>query len=480
MIKKKILLINPPQEYNVKVGIEDDFIEIIGYYPPLGLLYIATILKNSGFEVKILDCVPMRIGYPELKKEIAKFSPYMVGITTYTMSMHDVLLSVNITKEINPNIITVLGGHHPTLYPKESLRYKNVDYIVHGEGEEVMLELLEALENNASPEELVKIKGLGLFRNNKEYLNPIKAYVKDLDTLPIPDRSFLPSDIYISIVGKNKMLATVMSSRGCPFKCTFCFTPNKSYRSRSNENIIEEIKYLTELGFKEVFFFDDLFALQSKKVVEFAKDLQKHNIKIDWSFRGRIGSITQELVTEVKKSGLHRIQFGIESGMDKTLKRIKKGNTTQEIRTVIKMCKKAGIQTIGNFIIGLPDETKDDIERTLKFSRSISLTYAQYSILMPFPFTAIYNEALREGIISYDFWQEFVDDPIGRSQSFEMQYWEKDVELEFLFKKVKQAFKKFYFRPVTIINKLKEIENFQEFKNAFIGALSVLKFNPKK
>ena len=478
-MNKKILLINPPQEYNVKVGIEDDFIEIIGYYPPLGLLYIGTVLKNLGYEVKILDCVPMKIGYSELRTEIQNFAPYMVGVTTYTMSMHDVLLCVNIAKEINPATITVLGGHHPTLYPKESLRYKNVDYIIHGEGEESLVELLDALERKAGTEELAEIKGLGFFRYNKEFLNLRKAYVKDLDSLPIPDRSLLPSNIYMSIVGKNKMLATVMSSRGCPFQCTFCFTPNKTYRSRSNENIIKEINYLIEIGFKEVFFFDDLFALKAAKVIEFSNALLENNIKIDWSFRGRISSITEELIHAVKKTGVHRIQFGIESGMDKTLKRIKKGTNTKNIREVIQMCKKNGIQTVGNFIIGLPDETKEDIEETLKFSRSIGLTYGQYSVLMPFPFTEIYTEALEKGYITHDFWKDFVDDPIGRSKDFKMQYWEKEVSAEYLFKTVAKAFKKFYFRPVTVINKLKEIDNFQEFKNAVVGALSVFKFNPK-
>lgn len=477
---KKVLLINTPQENVVKAGIEDDFIDIIGYYPPLGLLYIGTILKQKGYEVKIIDCVPQKIDYHEIENIIKNFNPFAVGITTFTMSMVDVLKTAEIVKKVNSEIFTVLGGHHINLYQKESIKYSNIDFTLSGEGEETFPQLLEYLAENKSNEDLIKIQGLGFYRDGKEYINPQKAYISEIEKLPIPDHSFLPLGIYKSIVGKNKMVATVMSSRGCPFNCTYCYTPNKTYRSRSTENIIDEIKYLVNLGFKEIFFFDDLFALKTDKVIEFAKALQSEKIKIDWSFRARINTITKELVDEVKKAGIHRIQFGIESGVDKTLQRVKKGITTEKIREAIKLCKKAGITTIGNFMIGLPDETESDIEATLKFSRNIGLNYAQYSVLVPYPFTEIYNEGLKTGLFTCDYWQEFADNPVLNFSKFKVQYWTKDVSEEFLFRTIKKSFKRFYIRPVTVLNKLKEITTFQEFIYAVKGAFSVLKFNPEK
>ncbi len=480
MSKKKILLINPPQEKPLQLGIEDDFIDIIGYYPPLGLLYLATCLQNAGYEAKIIDCVPMKIGYEQLEKEISEYKPFMVGVTTYTPMMWDVLTTVNLAKKTCPETYTILGGHHPTLYPSESIKYENVDFIIQGEGEESLVKLVQALETNQSNEELAKIDGIGFFRENTEYLSAIKAYVKNIDELPIPDRSFLPFDIYKSIVGRNDMLATVMSSRGCPFRCTFCFTPNKKYRSRSNENILKEVNYLVDLGFKEIFFFDDLFALKNEKVIEFSKALRQQNIKIDWSFRARVTTITQELIEEIKKSGVHRIQFGIESGVDATLKRIKKDTNTQLIRNAIGLCKKNGIQTVGSFIIGLPQETKDDILQTIKFSRQIGLTYAQYNIFMPYPFTEAYLKGLKDGVFNKDFWKTYADDPINETDKFVMEYWTKEVSAEFLFEISRKAFKRFYFRPSVIWDKLLSIQSFQEFKYAVIGAISVFKFKPSK
>jgi len=484
---KKILLINTPQNNTLKAGIEDDFIDIIGFYPPLGLLYLGTVLENKGYDVKILDCVPMNIGYKELKAEIEKYSPFAVGITTFTTSMVDALLTAEIVKKINPQIITILGGHHATLYPAQSIKYKNIDFILQGEGEETLPILINKLSktklplNLSEPEikDFLEIDGIGFYQKNIEYLNHKRAYINDIETLPIPNRKLLPSKIYTSIVGRQAKVATIMSSRGCPFKCTYCFTPNKTYRTRTTQNIIEEVKYLINLGYNEIFFFDDLFAMKAQKVIDFAKALQAENIKIDWSFRARINTITPELVEEVKKAGIHRIQFGIESGVDKTLKRVRKGIKTKKIRESIALCKKAGITTIGNFMIGLPGETKHDINTTLKFSRKIGLNYAQYSILVPFPFTAIYMEGLENNLFTHDYWKEFSNNPIENAHKFKVQYWTENVSEEYLFKMIKKSFKRFYFRPITIINKLKEIKSWQEMKNAIKGAFSVFKFNPK-
>jgi len=476
---KKILLINPPQENVLQAGIEDDFIDIIGYYPPLGLMYLATILKNNGYDVEIVDCVPMKINYSDLEEIIINLKPYIVGITTFTMSMVDVLFTANIVKRLNSDTYVVLGGHHVLLYPNESVRYQNIDYILQGEADYTFLELIKTLESGENIEELKKIEGIGFCKNDQNYLNPIKPIIRKLDELPFPDRTLLPMNLYKSIVGRNKMVATVMSSRGCPYLCTYCYTPSKMYRSRSTENIINEIKYLYAIGYKEVFFFDDLFAIKPEKVIEFSKELVKNNIKIDWSFRGRINSITPELLNEVSKAGIHRIQFGIESGVDKTLVKVKKGITTEQIKQVIKMCKKAKITTIGNFMIGLPDESQEDILQTLKFSRKIGLNYAQYSILVPYPFTEVYTEGLQKGVFKNDFWLDFAKNPIENKSNFKVQYWTQNVSEEFLFKTIKKSFKRFYFRPVTVFNKLKEIKTFRELIYAIKGALEVFKFNPK-
>ncbi len=475
-MNSRILLINTLQEHTLHAGVDDVFVDMIGYYPPLGLLYLAAVLKNEGFEVKVLDCVPQKISYSDLRAEIQNFKPYLVGISTYTTTMADVLLTANLVKEIDSQIFVVLGGHHPHLFPSESITYKNIDYILQGEGEYTFPQLIRGLQNQISDSELLKIDGIGFLREGEKFLNPKKAYIENLDSLPFPAREMLPADLYKSIVGRNEKVATIMSSRGCPFRCTFCFTPNKSYRTRSTENIIAEVKELVANGYKEIFFFDDLFALKPQKVIDFSRSLRENNLKIEWSFRARISTISKELVEEVKLSGCHRIQFGIEAGLDKTLKRIKKDTNAEMIRNAIKLCKEAKIQTIGSFILGLPDQTKEDMFATINFSREIGLNYVQYNILIPYPFTEIYEEGLRENVFSNDFWKEFVENPIEKSKTLKIQYWTKEVSEEFLFDLTKKAFKSFYFRPSFIFSKLREIKTLQEFKNAISGALSVFNF----
>ncbi len=478
-MNKRVLLINTPLENVLPAGIEDDFVDMIGFYPPLGLMYLGTILQENGYEVKILDCVPMKIGYEQLEEEIKNFQPFAVGITTFTMTMVDVLLTAELVKKVNPDIYVILGGHHVLLYPKQSASYPNVDFILQGEADFTFLMLLNILQKGIDYEEIAKIDGVGFKTDGKVFLNYKRPVIRDLDVLPIPDRSLLPMDLYRSIVGRNRIVATVMSSRGCPFKCTFCYTPSKQYRSRSTENIIKELKYLANLGVKEVFFFDDLFALKPQKVIDVARAIRREGLDIDWSFRGRINTITEEVVKEVVAANIHRIQFGIESGVDRILQRIKKGFTTKQVREVIGWCRKHKITTIGNFMIGLPDERPEDVEQTLRFSREIGLNYAQYSILVPYPFTEIYLEGLRRGIISYDFWLEFAENPLQVAPDFKVQYWTEYMSEEYLFKVIKKSFKRFYFRPVTIINKLRELRTPMEFLYAVKGALEVLMFNPK-
>jgi len=473
------LLINPPQQKPIAIGVEDDFIDIIGYYPPLGLLYLATCLKNAGHLVKVVDCVPMQIGYPELSEIITEFDPFLVGVTTYTTGMWDVLTTINQVKQCSSEIFTLLGGHHVNLYPSESIKYNNVDFILQGEAENTIVQLVQMLSRNANAEELLSIDGIGFFRNNIPYLNSKPAYIANLDSLPIPDRSFLPAHIYKSVIGRNNMLATIMSSRGCPFRCTFCYTPNKQYRSRTNENIIAEIKYLIQFGFKELFFFDDLFALKAEKVISFSNMLLQENIQIEWSFRARVNTISNDLINEIKKSGVHRIQFGLESGVDATLKRIKKDTNTQLIRDAIRICRKNGVQTVGSFIIGLPYESQKDIEETIRFSKNIGLNYAQFNIFMPYPFTEAYLDGLKNNAFTHDYWQAFAENPLEKAESFQMEYWTTEVSKEYLFKTVKKAFHSFYLRPSVIWSKFWTLKSWQEFKFAVSGALSVIKFNPK-
>lgn len=476
----RVLLLNPPFENTLKIGIDSELMDMAGSFPPVGLLYIASELEKYDFMIKIIDCPAEKISHHKLADEIKKFNPDIVGITTFTTTMIDVLISAQNIKKINPKTVIVLGGHHIHSYPEISVNYNNIDYIIKGEGEYSFAQLCNAIKNNCSIEEIKKIKGIGFKEDNKIFLNNSPAHIKDIDSLKFPERKYVKTEKYFSVFDSKNPEISIISSRGCPFNCTFCFAPEKKYRSRTTENITDEIiKYVKEEKAKNFFFFDDLFSLNSQKIIEISRNIINLNLKIKWSFRGRINSITEEALKIAKKAGLTRIQFGIESFDENVLKACNKNIKKEDILNTIKLCKKYNIQTVGNFMIGLPLQTKEIFLNDIKIAIKCGLDFAEFNIFTPLPLTAAYYQALEEKKISHDFWKEFAIDPIANRHNFKMQYYTAHLSENEQFELCKIAFKKFYLRPKYLFLRLRTIRSFHQFYLHAISAIKLLKFNPR-
>ena len=476
----KVLLINPPFENTLKIGIDSELMDMAGVFPPMGLLYIAANLIKNGFTVKLLDCPAKKILHKELKNYISEFNPQVVGISTFTTTMTDVLLCAKNIKSINKNIKVVLGGHHVYSYPELSATYPDVDFIIRGEAEYSFTELCLALKNNAEIETFKQIKGIGFKDSGNIYLNTEPAFIWQIDELPFPERSIINPQVYHSVFDTEEPEISIISSRGCPFNCSFCFTPEKKYRSRSIENIMDEIIELYGKGFCKFFFFDDLFSINAQKIIDFSKAVLQLGLKIKWSFRGRIKSINEEALRIATQAGLIRVQFGIESFDENVLNLCNKNLTKNDILETIKLCKKFNIQTVGNFMIGLPGQDETVVLNDLKIAMKSGLDFAEFNIFTPLPNTAAYNLALQKGIIKNDFWENYAHDPIKNYSNFKMQYYTESLPEEKQFELCKFAFKKFYLRPVYVVRRLKTIKSFMQFVFHAKSAFKLLKFNPSK
>ncbi|HOK38530.1 MAG TPA: radical SAM protein [Bacteroidales bacterium] len=476
----KVLLINPPFEHTLNIGIDSELMEMAGCFPPMGLLYIAANLIKNGFTVKLFDCPVQNISHKDLENYVAEFNPQVVGITTFTTTMYDVLICAKNIKSFNKNIKIVLGGHHVYSYPEFSATYPDVDFIIRGEAEYSFTELCIGLKNNCDLEELKNIKGLGFKQSSGVFLNPETAFITKVDELEFPARNLVNPKIYHSVFDTQESEISIISSRGCPFNCSFCFTPEKKYRSRSIENILDEITYLYREGFRKFFFFDDLFSINSQKIIDFSKAIIQSGMKIKWSFRGRIKSINEENIKIAKKAGLIRVQFGIETFDENVLNLCNKNLKKKEILRTLKLCKKFGIQTVGNFIIGLPGQTEDIVLNDLKIAMKSGLDFAEFNIFTPLPNTSAYNLALQKGIIKSDFWKQFAEDPLNNYSIFKMHYYTEYLSEERQFELCKFAFKKFYLRPVYVVRRLKTIRSFKQFVFHAKSAMKLLKFNPSK
>ena len=465
------MLIFPPMRNTVKYFKEwhlspSDY----GAFPPLGLLYISTFLKKNmpDADITVIDCLAQNISYSELEERIITFNPDVVGISAFSVCLIDVLKVARLAKSINKNTHICIGGPHLFIYPKQTLQFPEVDSIVIGEGEYVFFELIKQIrEGNLTG----GVDGLYLKSDlkNKDFK---KAKMVDIDNLPFFDIDFVERKFYYSAVGRHRNVITLLSSRGCPYSCTFCDVPYKVYRGRKIESILEEIKLRLNQGFKEIFFYDDTFNVNPQRVIDLSLQIIKHNLKFEWSFRGRVNSVTFEMLKIAKEAGCTRIHFGIETSTDEGLRQLKKGITIEQIEKVLAWCCQLKITTIADFIIGLPfEQSREDIigniNRLIKFGPD----FGMFNVLQPIPGSEIYESGIKRGIIDPKKWEDFVRSPYI---DFKPPLWTEYLPEDELVALYYFAYRKFYIRPRCILNKLCSLATITELRRTLRGGAKIL------
>lgn len=467
----KVLLIAPPHHNIVSPSYMQTIQEGVGHLPPLGVLSVASYAREkTRHQVKVIDAPLENLTSSQLAAEAAREKPDVVGIYTITLNLLSVVELTGEIKKKLPQTLIVLGGPHPTLYPQESLNLEGVDYVVTGEGEVPFAQLLNYLENPSQIETAIP----GVLGRQEPFNRDTQIFInQDLDQLPIPARDLTPYEKYRSVVSKHPPSTTIMGSRGCPYNCTFCWTAGgKKFRPRSVPNLLEEIENCLKMGIKEFFFFDENFALDRERVVDFCNQLKKSKMKIYWDVRARIDHVDPELLKLMKSANCQRIQYGVESGSDRVLKRLKKGFTTDQARKAIQWTKEAGISTYSDFMIGNPGETMEDVEMTFRFAKALDPDYVHYSITMPLPRTPLYRQALQDGIIREDYWREFAKKP---RSGFRVKYWEEHFDSSRLEELVRRGYREFYFRPRYLAGSIKNLKSPGEFMRKVSAGLKLFR-----
>lgn len=472
----KILLINPPR-FNEIVADNPSFIEEErGYNPPLGILYIAAYLKKySKYNVAILDAQVEELNYDEnFKTRIKELNPDVIGITAMTPTLVDVFKTIKLIKETekeqNKKIIIAVGGPHPTIFPEETVSLPDIDYVITGEGEIPFLKLVEAIENKL---DLKKIKGL-VYKKEGEIINNKSAdFIENLDSLPFPARYLTPIKKYNSILAGDKIITTMMTSRGCPYRCVFCDRPHlgKKFRARSAKNVVDEMEECTKMGIDEILIYDDTFTVQKQRVLDICNEILKRNLKIIWDIRARVNTVDEELIKKLKQAGCTRIHFGVEAGTEKILRILNKGITIDQIKNAFRLAAKYKIETLAYFMIGSPTETREDIKKSIKLAKKINPNFVHATILTPYPATKLYYWALEKGVIKTDYWREFARQPEKRMTT---QYWEENFSRQELVNLLEKFYRAFYGRASYIAKNLLKIKSFNEFKKKAKAGLKIL------
>jgi len=413
----KIVLVNLPWKKGNKWGVRagsrwphlKDHTEK-NYLPfPFYLAYAAALLKKNGYDVHIIDAIAQELSYKAFRDKITALDAQLLVAETSTVTLkHD----LEVLKSYNSSCKIALCGPEVNLSKEEFLKNNShLDYLVYGEYETTLLELVQKSSNNAS---LAGVNGLIFRSNNRVIKNSPRPLIDDLDALPWPLRTELPLKKYNDTPGDIRRPCAVMwASRGCPFKCSFCLWPQvmysgSSYRTRSVVDVVDEMEYLVrELKYNSIYFDDDTWNIGRKRIFEFCDELDSRKLKIPWAIMARAELMDEELLERMKKSGLFAVKYGVESASQELLDNIEKGTDLKKVEGIVKHTKYLGIKTHLTFTFGLPGENKQTIAKTIDLAIRLNPDTVQFSLATPFPGTRFFDQMQAKGYILSTDWEEF-------------------------------------------------------------------------
>ena len=469
----KVLVTNPPWPgpgYGARSDVRwphkrsDKFIEY-----PIYLAYLVAILEKAGMEVEFIDAVVEEMSIPDFADAAAKVNPDMVVVECSTPSIEYDLLTAKSLKERMNDVFVVLVGSHPTFFHRQIMKENpQIDAICRGEFDLTVKDVAVALSNG---DKLDKVKGITYRNKEGIQVNQDRPLIQDLDKLPFPARHIVKGDNYRQGTFTGKHCTTVVSSRGCPHRCTYCLWPRTLYgsrfRARSAENVVAEMEQVVRnYHIEEIYFDDDSLALNRARILKICELINQKGIKVKWIPQCRADSMDEEVLGAMKEAGCHYIRFGVESGSQKMLNIMKKGTTLSKIKRAFELCRKVGIKTQAFFLFGIPGETPQDIKETIEFAKKLRPDSAQFAVVIPHPGTDLYEICEREGWLKHNSWEDFsaCNSLIGTPQLSRA-----DVERARI-----RAYRKFYFRPAYILRTALKIHSWNDFKAVVKSAKSIV------
>jgi radical SAM superfamily enzyme YgiQ (UPF0313 family) len=434
-MKPHVTLINPPTPLGT-----------MGHLPfaVLGLGYLAAVLEKNNFQVDVIDCQVSKLTFEQTKEEIAKRKPDIVGLTASTLSYKSGLKIIQLAKEVNPNILTLMGGPHVTFWDTQALEEcPQLDLIVRKEGEYTLLEVAQRVEAKQGFEGVLGIT----YRNGGKIVkNEDRPYIENLDELPYPARHLWPMEQ----LRKNEDIIYLIASRGCVFWCNFCATVRmhgRKYRFRSPESVVEELEYLHKtFGVDTFTFCDDAFTVDQARVEKICREILDRKLQIKWNCGTRVDMLTKELLIKMKEAGCISVWFGVESGTQQVLDEMNKGITTEQTVRVLGWVREVGLRPVPNVILGFPSETKKSAWRTIHYAEKLSPKDVPfYNIATPFPGTPMYDQVVENGWLKVtDFDRYDTATPIFETPLLKMK----------VLKEIRQqAFNHFYLRRAYYLDK---------------------------
>lgn len=404
----RILLINPPMYDQRKYGKP----LILPYGPPLGIAYLASSLESHGFQVKAVDMFDF--SWDKARETLEREQADIIGITCLTEQRASPMELAKLSKAVNTGCIVIMGGIHPTIMYEQVLENWPVDFIVLGEGEETIKELVICLKDKS---DLEKVHGIAYKRADKVIKTPMRQLINDLDETPFPAYKYFDFDKYTKyeiLEGKwngrsleNLRFVPIVSTRGCVGSCQFCSTPLfwQKWRTRSAKNVVDEMEFLVKnFGCGFFNFADDIFTVNKSRVIDLCKEIINRKLDIIWDCETRVNFIWEDMLDWMIGSGCYCISFGVESASETVLKAIKKKTTPEQIARAFKLTKQAGMKTKMLLMVGNPGESDNTVQDTVRMIETVRPDFISVSEAMVFPGTELYELAKQRNLVNDDYW----------------------------------------------------------------------------
>ena len=471
----RVLLVNP--DYEIERYMGRHFGRMGWVMPPMGLLYLAAQLESEGIEVAVYDA---QVDERSLDDALTEFEPAIVGITCATALVASTLAAARIVKERFPGVTVVVGGVHPTVRPDDLLTGDHVDIAVRGEGLHTLVEIARVVETGGW-DDLETIQGISYRQNNEIIRNSSRPLESDVDAFPFPARHLVPMEIYrmspdLSI---RPPMDIIFGAYGCPYDCVFCAAQSViggSFRPRSLDNIFAEIdQVVREQNPRTLLMGDDNFVLSKERTLEFCERYMArgYHETLPWQIATRVDSVDGEILRAMAEAGCYLVSFGIESGVGRLLETVEKGAEVDQAESAVRLAKQAGLIVRATFILGLPGETVEDSEATIRFSRSLPLDQVRFALATPFPGTRLWEIAKSEGSVEIDDWMQLSS--MGGYRSDELFYVPVGRDSDELKRLQRRANFGFYFRPRIMAGFVRRIRSMDEFGEYARGAWGLLK-----
>lgn len=467
----KVLLLNPPADHGVRQVREGRCMQRAGawtaIWSPISLAITASVLRDRGFEVKIIDAIVENLDFLDLNKILIDFLPKVVIMNAATPSMESDLSTCQVIKEVNSEIKTAVIGIHGTCLPDDCFRMQScLDFIVRGEPEFTVLDLCVAIDKGV---ELKSVDGLSYRENESYFHNPDRAFVDNLDILPLPAWDLVDIDKY-RMPFTNKKFLLVATGRGCPYQCTFCADNayyGKKLRLRSPKKIVDELEWdVLQFDVKDFLFWSESFTINTDFAKQVADEIISRKLDINWVCNSRVDNVDSEFLVKIKKAGCWMIGFGIESGNQDILNSVKKGINVKDTVKAVELSKKAGLEVTAHCILGFPQDTKETILETVEFVKKLEIDYAQFYCAVPFPGSELYKEAIDKRWMCSQDWRMF-------EQNFSVLN-TPSLSAKEIMRLRSFAYRSFYFRPQKITKILKQIKTIPQLINLIKGTADFL------